>query len=258
MPTPPYDIANTILNAARVRLNSDVETLIPIGGELLDNTQPFIQQAFNSGFRKLQEFLADQGFARLEQEIILSGYPPLPSIDPAVQPWLDWTGSFDGATFSATPQLPQDFISPLWVKERPTGSVESFADMDRISNGMPSVPKVQWNLMWEWRDDKLYFPGSVRQMDLRMRYAAYLPDIADVGTTPWFMQPVPITRCLESMTNYLCAEICAAREQMDWAAAYATAAEMAAQQIFNRDDAESKRIVKPSEHGKMGDKRMSA
>lgn len=262
----PYDIVNFPLNAARTRLNDRIETLVPVGGQLLDNTQPFTQQLVNDAWRKLQEFLADMGFTRLKRESGAISIPPAGTVDSGAFTSISWTGFNDGVNTSLTPFLPQDLISPLDLWERPFVAGPNagvFTEMDRIVNGLPAVPKAQWNRQWEWRDDAIYMPGATVQTDLRVRYAAYMLDFVDVGSsaginqfpnTPWFGQPVPIMRSSDALSSYICAEVCKAREDMDGAAAFLAEAEGKARLILNRDTQQPKSILKASEYGKMQDR----
>ena len=263
MAIPPYDIAMTVLNAAKVRLNDKIETLSAIGGKLLDNTQPFTQQVFNGGWRKLQEYLADLGYTGLKQEITFTAVPAAASIDPALQVWISYAGYWDGVGLQAAPLLPQNLIRPYKIWERANGSAALMTEMDMVLNGLPAVPKLNWNRQWEWRDDVLYMPGSLVVTDIRSRYAGALLDMSDVAgspginqlaNTPWYGQPVPIMRCVDSLADYLCREVCVARGDMDGATAFQASAEANARKILNRDTADPKAVYKASELGKMADR----
>ncbi len=258
MLTPPvYDLANDILNSVRVRLNDRIDTLVATGGKLLDSTQPWTQQAFNNAYRKLQEYLAAQGFARFTTETILQSFPALPNIDPAIQCWINWVQNFDGVNLTTAPVLPANFIQPMVLWQRASGSTDAFTEMDRQIQGIPAVPKNDFMLMWEWREDKIYLDGARIPCDLRIRFAAYLPDIVndDANFTPWFEQRVPIMRCMDAMTDYICREIYIARGDAEAAAAFQQSAEANAEQIFNRDKIPHETPAKDSERGKMADKR---
>lgn len=232
---PQYDTVNTVLNAARVRLNDAIES---IGGDILTNTAAFTQTLVTIAWRKLQEYLANKGYAQLIGDEILVGCPVVGSVDPAAKTWVDWTYYFDGTNYWQPPYgpvLPPNFISPLKIWERPTGQNAAFGEpMELWIDGLPSVQKVGWNHIWEWRNDKLYMPGSIYSMDLRLRYVSYLPDFITTAETAWYNQPCPITRCLDSFAYYICAEMSAARGDTD-AANFKGLAEEAAGIIFNRD-----------------------
>lgn len=254
MPTPPYDLVNTIANAARTRLNDKVDTLVPIGGRILNNSQAFGQQVINDAWRKLQEKLADEGYSGLEQEVIFPGVPGCTSTDPVVQVSISYSGYFDGTNPQAAPALPQGMVRPYSLWERPSGSTNSLTEMDPQLNGLPSVPKMPWNRQWEWRDDVLYMPGATGNTDIRLRYAAFFPDFADVGATPWFEATVPIMRCQDSFADYICREFMIARGDSDGAASFQASAEANAMLIIGRDTKQGKAIFKYSEFQKMADR----
>lgn len=259
MPTTPYDSLITVINAARGRLNDIITTLYPIGGQILQNTQPFSQQMVNNAWRKLQEKLADMKYSGLEQEINFLAVPASTTTDPLIQVYLGYNGYFDGTVLQSAPALPQTLIRPYELWERASGAVapnNNMLEMDMIVNGLPSIPKQTWNRQWEWRDDVLYMPGALVNTDIRMRYAQYLADFVDnspAASTPWFNQVVPIMRCLDSFADYICREFEIARQNPDAALAFQTSAEANAAKILNRDTAQPKAALKTSEMGKMRD-----
>lgn len=227
----PYDSVNTVLNTARVRLNDAIQS---IGGDVLTNNQPFTQVIVNTAWRRLQEFLANLGFTRSKSETILTGLPVVASSDPASQVSLSWTNYNDGVNEWTSPVLPQDLILPLKLWERQSGTNARFLPMGVALDGLPTDPKGGRNLLWEWRNDTIFMPGSQLVMDLRLRYAAYLPDFITTGGVLWYNQPVPVMRSLDAFSNYICAEMANARGDMD-GATFEAKAEAAARLIFNRE-----------------------
>ena len=264
MPTTPYDSCTVAINQAKTRLNDDVTTLAAVGGKVLDNTQAFTQQVTNGAWRKLQEFLAELGYTGLKQELTFAAVPACVSSDPLVQVYLNYQGYYDGATLQSAPVLPQNFIRPYDLWERASGSSALLTEMDVVLNGLPSVPKSIRNIQWEWRDDVLYMPGATVITDLRIRYAGAFSDFVDVGgsatwpyqtiNTPWFNQPIPIMRCIDSFADYICRELSIARGDMDAAAAFQASAEMNARKLVGRDTAQPKAIYKAAEYSKMRDR----
>ena len=239
--TPPYDTANTILNAAGARLNQQLPTLAAVSGKLLDNTQAYTQQTFNNAWRQLQNFLANLGWSRVTREVIVFALPPVQTSDSAIQVFINWTNYFDGLYYWNTPVLPPDFTSPLKVWERWSGVNAQFPEepMEMMLEGLPDWgPKQPYNRFCDWREDSLYMPGSLMTTDLRFRYISLLPDIVDnapnVGR--WFQQPVPIYNCLDALAWYIVFEIASARsDQSVDMAGLREKAESAARLIFNRD-----------------------
>jgi hypothetical protein len=95
---------------------------------------------------------------------------------------------------------------------------------------------------WEWRTDRLYFLGSSTITDLRIRYHKYLDDFIETNTgspavlTPWYLQDVPIVRCTDALSLFICAEVATARPDFGMnPAQFQIAAQDAADLIYNRD-----------------------
>ncbi len=250
-----YDIALTILNEAKQRLGDRLPTLLDAQPQILDRTQAYSQQAFNSAWRRLQDILAGLGCSRLKRELILSAFPPNTNTDPSSQQWIDGVSAYNGSINVNGFMLPSDTVEVLEFWERQTGAANAnFMETDRLFNGLPAVPKLQWNLVWEWREDRMYLPGATVATDFRIRYAAYLADLADAIATPWFLQTVPIARCADALSLLICAEVAASKDT-DAAAAFLTAGAAATKAIFDRDPAQARSILKGSEYGKMSDAR---
>lgn len=262
----PYDTVNLAIKAAQIRLGDSVDTLAAIGGKLLDNTQPFSQQACNNAWRKMQQYLMELGYSGVKQEATFLNVPACTTTDTTVQVSLSQSGYFDGTTLQVSPILPQNLVRPLdmWERIYTAGTnPAALREMDIISNGLPSAPKSLWNLMWEWRDDTIYMPGATDATDLRIRFFGTFSDFVDVGgspgpnqtaNTPWFGQPIPVMQCIDTLADYICREINISRERPDDAAAFEMSARANAQLILNRDSAQPKAILKASEYGKMQDR----
>ena len=230
----PYDSVSTVLNTARTRLNDEIKTLQPVSGKLLLNNQVFTQQTVNTAWRKFQEFLGNLGCTEFTQEYIITGIPPTTNLDPASQTYINWFGFFDGTTFLDNPKLPQNLMSPLWVKERQTGTQSQFIPMEMINDGLPTWGKGPRLGYWEWRRESIYMPGATFETDLRLRYITWLGDFLDETDTPWYQQDVPVMRCLDSLSMFICAEIAETRDDLDQDR-WREKAEEAAKLFMNRD-----------------------
>lgn len=240
--TAPYDIVDAVLNVARVRIN---DAIASINGDILTDTQPFTQVMTNIAWRKLQEYLANLGYTRSKQEVILSGIPPVTDFDPATQVSLSWSGYYNGSGYQIPPDapaLPQDMILPLRLWERSSAGAWSFCPMSQALDGLPAQQKFPANGFWEWREDAIYMPGSTITEDIRMRYAAFLPDFADQGPVPWYQQPVPIMRCMDPLAYYIAAEAAAPRADLD-AETFASKGQETAKLIFNREVQQKQRVT---------------
>lgn len=198
-------LANPAANAGPVPWVATIPT-----GEIFQDSQAYVVPTVNLGWRLMQDKLAEKGHPRLQNEIVLTAIPVVTNTDPVSQQWISWTNFFDGtnllspATNPAGPVLPQDFISPLKLFERVTGMVADFRTMHLAPDALYSVIKASFNRYWDWREDALYFPGSLLSMDLRIRYAAFLPDLVPAGGG-FGATPVPIMRCVRALSYYTAA-----------------------------------------------------
>lgn len=258
----PYDTVNTVLNVARTRLNDDVETNAAVSLQLLDNTQFFTQTWVNTAWHRLQEYLVSSGYVRFQNEPVIITLPGLPVNDPGTQIYLNWYGFWNGQNMLPSPVLPSDLIAPVEVQERLSGVPDTgFDAMDLIIGDMPAVTKQPWQGMWQWRQDALYMPGALMATDIRVSYAAYLPDFEDTGDTVgslpmtmWIDQPVPIMRSRDALASYICAEVMRSLNNAAGVLTYTADAENSAQQIMSKDFMRSKGVHKVSEYGKMPDR----
>lgn len=253
MPTAPYDPVEAVLQASRVRLNDAIQD---IGGDVLKDTAGFTQTVVNAAYRRLQEYLVELGWARLKNEVIFASVPASTNTDLGSQVYLAFTGYYDGTTLQTSPALPQDMISPLLLWERTHGTNGVYTPIDQLTNGLPTIPKDILNRTWEWREEQIYLPGASGTTDIRLRYAAYLPDFIDnspIAATPWYQQKVPIMRAYNALAWGICSEMAKSRGDVD-AGYFDQMAQQAAQAMFERDAAQPKTLFKQAEAGKMPDK----
>jgi hypothetical protein len=183
----PFDTVETVLNTARVRLNDAIASL---SGDVLTDTQPFTQVMANAAWRRLQEYLADKGYTTCRGDTVVTGIPKAASTDPSVECWLGWGGFFDGVNLNGSPVLPQNVTSPLKCYERLNGSNAPFAEppMECMADGIRQGygPQQLFNLQWEWRNNRIYIPGSLQVEDFRIVFVNYFPDfltLANVAIT---------------------------------------------------------------------------
>lgn len=232
----PYDTVSNVILTAKNRLNDEITTLAPVSGKILENTQAFTQQLVNTAWRKFQEYLANKGCVDFVQEDIVYSLPPTTNTDPASQVYINWFGYFDGTALQNTPVLPQNLMSPLKIWERQTGTQAQFIPMECMFDGIPTWQKCPRNALWEWRRESIYMPGSTFSMDIRLRYMTYLADFVDDNTNriPWYGTQVPVMRCQDPLSMFICAEIAETRDDLD-AEKWRTKAELASNTFMNRD-----------------------
>lgn len=174
--TGPYDNANSVLNLARTLVN---DAALSLAGNLLSNSQPYTFEYLNSAYRTLQKQLRDAGVEYAFAETQLLAMPAVVSPDPSVQVFIDFTQNYNGTSFSSSPVLPADLITPLRLWERPTQTLSNFQEMFPTSDGLPSRSQTAWLGEWEWRTQKLFMVGATQIQDLRLRYIPTLPDLTD-------------------------------------------------------------------------------
>jgi hypothetical protein len=229
----PYHSLEGVLNTARVRLNDAIQQL---SGDILKDSQPFTQQMANSAWLRMQQFLANLGYGRLIDEEVISALPICGNLtDPATQCWIDWTGFYDGTQLWNNYALPQRCSFPLKVWDRASGYNSGWGEpLVNVMDGLPARFKYQRNSLFEWRNDRIYMPGTTIPVDLRIRFAQFFPFFETQGETQWYQQPVPIVGCLDALADYICVEACDGRDDID-SATFKSRAEGEAKLIFNRD-----------------------
>jgi hypothetical protein len=242
MPFPPANVApyevlddgngGGALALARARLNDMIQS---VGGDILKVSQPFSRTYCNGGWRRLQHFLANLGYARLVDEIIISSVPICLNSDPASQCWIDWTGFYDGTQIWSDYALPQrcSFVLKIW--DRVSGYNAGWGEpLIESMDGLPAAFKYPRNGRFDYRNDKYYFPGTTIPVDMRFRFGQYLPNFTTQGSTQWYQQPVPIVGATDALADFICVEACDGRDDVD-SSTFKSRAEAEAKLIFNRD-----------------------
>jgi hypothetical protein len=249
-----FDLVMNAILAANTRLNGQVETLRPIGGQIVGNTNSFSQQVVNDSWRKMQNKLADLRYSGVQTDVLFSGVPPVANSDPATQVYFDFTGYWDGTANHGSFALPANLLQPYELTERPNGTTNIFTDLDPITWSLPRVTKADWNRQFLWRDNRLYMPGALVPTDISIVFAQLLSDFLD-GSLPWFQQPVPILNCTDCLADYICREISIARGDAASAVAFQASAEDNAAMISNQDSTQGKSIVTNAQFQRMADSR---
>lgn len=213
----PYPLLADVLNTARVQVNDAIQS---IGGQTLTNIAPFTPVLTNRAFQMFQQFLISLGYTRLRRPSFdILNLPPVANADASLQVILSWVGYFNGiGSFDPTYAIPQDFIKPLKLMERPSDTapnINSFIDMDGPEQGIvrvPSIPKEQQNRIWVFDDDGIWMPGALVLTDLRIDYLAFLPDFT--GTFPG-TQTVNIMRSTDALAGFIAYCFSAPRGDLD-------------------------------------------
>lgn len=220
----PYDIVDTAMNFARVKIN---DCPLALAGNLLADTQPYAQTIANDAWRAFQGDLDESGEPAMTSEIVIRSLPPVASVDPSVLVFLNQAQYFDGSGYWAPPTiavLPQNFMSPRWIRERLAGTSAVFSPMHPVDDGLPGGPKTTYLRTWEWRAGidangqdqplSIWMPGATVSRDIWLKFAKYLADFvnnAPLGNTPWYQQPIPIYRAADAYGFYIAAEFAFSR-----------------------------------------------
>ncbi len=174
-----------------------------------------------------------------------------------MQNYITWAGFYDGSTTNTGLILPQEFIAPLVLWERPNQSANSLASaqnfrlMDQTLNGIPTNgPKQSRNINWDWRNDQLCFPGTTVVWDLRIRCLTMQPDFPTLNGLIVTTTKVPIVDCLDPFSNLIAAEFGSARGDID-SKSFLDRADMGIAAIYSRDTAQPTAMRKTSEYGQM-------
>lgn len=240
-PTMPTDTVDSVLNLVRSKM---LDTIGSLAGDILQDSQPFMQEYTNAGWRELQFFLATLGYSVFKQPFLGLAYPVVDSVDPALWTSLTWSAFTNCSGTEVAPPyvtvLPQNMILPLRIGERLTGSQSSFQPMQMAKDYLPEPRKGPYNGWWLWENNTLYMPGSIYSMDLRMELAIYLPDFITQGDLEWQNQPVPIMRAKTALAYFIADEVVQARE--DLSGSFTAKAQQAARQIYNIEVSQKQRV----------------
>jgi hypothetical protein len=201
-------------------------------GDIFADSQNYVLPTVNLAWRKLQKKLADKGHPRVRNEVDLLAIPVVTNLDPISQQFISWTQFFDGTNFQNAPILPQDFISPMRMWERQSGMTIHFKPMHPAGDSLHSRNKGSYNRFFDWRDDAIYFPGSLLPMDLRISYASYLADLVVVNGA-FGATPVPIMRSADALAYYTAGIFVAPRGGEASVAAFEAKGDAAVDQITN-------------------------
>lgn len=182
--------------------------IIPTG-DIFSDDQAYVLPTVNLAWRKLQKKLDYSSHPRMRNEVDIFSLPVAGSSDPATRQWISWTQFFDGVTTTNSPTLPTDFLAPMRLRERQSVTIgqvnpNRFSDMFPATDGLPLCTKGSRNGWWDWREDALYFVGSILNMDLHIDYQAFLPDIAVAGGG-FGSTSIPIMRCSDALAYYTAA-----------------------------------------------------
>jgi hypothetical protein len=226
----------TLTASAGVQAGANFSAIISTG-DIFADSQNYVLPTIQAAWLKAQRKLTDKSHPRLENEVDLFNFPVVANLDPMSQCYISWTQFFDGTEYQAAgPFLPADFVSPLRIWERQYSSnvpnLSTLLPMHPAPNGLRSKAKGSWNRYWDWREDAIYFPGSIVNMDWRLRYVAGLPNLV-VNQQGFAYTPVPLIRASEAIANYAAAIFVTPRGGQALAAGFLMEGDAAIDQVTN-------------------------
>ncbi len=189
------------MNLARTRVGDASNDL---SGDLLTDDAPYTGTMLNSAWRWLQASAYTSGVETPIETVVLFGLPMRASNDVAYPAFVSWTGCSDGVDAYDTPALPQNVIQPISVKRRYSGSMGGFCPMKQAEAGLPEGLDCD---VYDWSTDTLFFYGSTQAQDMRIRYAAFSPDLDITKPT----QQIPMMGCEDCLSARIAFEYASAR-----------------------------------------------
>lgn len=77
---------------------------------------------------------------------------------------------------------PSDMLRPIMLRERATG-VPPYVEMKSQDKLMPDQSPTVRLAIWDFRDDKIWFPEAIADIEVQILYEAAFTDLALVGDT---------------------------------------------------------------------------
>jgi hypothetical protein len=172
-------------------------------GRIFTNDAPFTLPLLNSALKELQRRLRNEGVTfPIKDGVIINAFPAVVKADPSVFVSLNFTGSNNGTTTSASPMLPGDCMQPYKVSQRLTGSNLQFTLMKHAPDGLISAYQNAWMGMWEWRGYAIWMNGSLQPQDLMLRYLSGQPPL-NVPAASFATTPVYIVDCEQAVAGLM-------------------------------------------------------
>jgi len=108
------------------------------------------------------------------------------------------------------PSLPNDMMQPYEVSEQTVGTNLEFTPMGQPQDGILSTLQGPYMGVWEWRDYKIFMPGSIQAKNLRLRYKSTQMPL-DVPAADFGKTAINIIDCQEAIAYHMAAMYANAR-----------------------------------------------
>jgi hypothetical protein len=195
-----YPSLQSIADLFRVSINDSFAgaTNTPGEGLVMTNSNPDLLTFMGSSIRDMYSDLRNVGDpALLLDNYLLLGIPPLAEIDPTVQVCLSYAGYFNGYIWSNLWTLPISCqtVERLWERWSTTAPGGIFVPMEPAPFGLPPIQQTARMGQWEMRQNAIWMPGAMLQVDLRIRCRITFPQVLDPANVDFDTAYVPILSC---------------------------------------------------------------
>lgn len=211
----PYATIEDVLNLARVVVN---DTFQSGAGRIFVDTAPFIVPLLNNAIQSLQRDLEVGGVVTMIRETFITGITPvngpagLSVPDPAVQQKLSYDGFWDGSTTNASIQMPTDCLVPKQLWQRRSATTDQFTLVEECQSALMAVKQANTLGQWEWRQDQMYWNGSLIPMDIRIRYTGTVTFLeCGCASSTFSTTTVPFQDCQDALAYRIAYLFCASR-----------------------------------------------
>lgn len=230
--TTPYPTAELVLQNARAMCN---DAALSIAGSVLADSQPYVFPMLEERYEYLQDRLMAAGVNTFSKYAVVEGLLPsaLPG-DPTTQVQLSYLGYFDGVnqygpdTDPIGPTLPSDFLGPLEIWERQSGSVDRWSEVKQAADSIGPRCVTSKLQIWDYENDILFFQGSTFLNDIKLKYICYAPMLTGPDSQ------VAVVRCIPALSALMAEAAAKSRGGTEAAAMFKQQAEEAIKMIVTR------------------------
>jgi hypothetical protein len=197
-----YPNLTSIARLFRSQINDTFDDGSGNEGLIMPNSNPDLLTFMDSAIRDLYTDLGNIGDPALVLDnYILSNIPPLTAANPAVQVSLSYAGYFNGFTWSNLWTLPVSAVRIERLWERWSNTDEAFFPMQVAPFGLPGCVQTQRMGVWEVRQNAIWMPGCLAEVDLRIRCRITFPDYENFNpnTIDFDTAYVPILGCANTI-----------------------------------------------------------
>ena len=225
--TTPYTTIENVLNLVRAMLNDTQAgaTGTPGEGRVFTDGAPFVIPFLNAAISELQRRLQISSLPNKTKDVFLSAETPSGPVlpinslqgvgvpNPVAQQRMDYFNFFDGLQSYQNPLLPYDCLVPTTIFQRQSGTNLPFILLPQAQGGhLPSMYQNTSLGQWQWRNEGIYFNGSIYAIDIHIYYEAaaqYFSSTIPIDQYP--ITPIPIRDSTEAIASLMASKFVASR-----------------------------------------------